>query len=80
MELQYGTEYYVLTDEQHALLISLLPADTEFDLADDFGQAADGLWYAGLAFIDDDEIEFLMENDLCFTTVYAKSGEAGGGM
>ena len=80
MVLEYGVEYYVLTDEQHALLLSLLPADTGFDLDTDFGQAADGLWYAGLASINEDEIEFLMEYDLCFTTVYAKSGEAGGGM
>jgi hypothetical protein len=79
MELSYGAEYYVLNDEQHELLLNLL-ADTEFDLATDFGQAADGMWYAGLGSIDDEEYEFLMENDLCFTTVYAKSGEAGGGM
>lgn len=79
MELSYGAEYYVLNDEQHELLLSLL-ADTEFDLATDFGQGADGMWYAGLGSIDDEEYEFLMENDLCFTTVYARSGEAGGGM
>jgi len=79
MELSYGTEYYVLNEEQHALLLSLL-TDTGFDLATDFGQAADLLWYADLSSVDEDEYEFLMENDLCFTTVYARSGEAGGGM
>lgn len=76
MSLVVGSQYYWLTADQY----SFVSANDPNNLTSDFILAPDGYYYAAISDVDDEELDFLLENGLGATTFYSKSTQPGGSL